>query len=395
MMHPTPFQRLLFVTLGLAGAGTCCAEDTPEVLLSAAYAVENGTNLSNVNAVQLVAANNTHHLETSTIGASIRTQQGMQRFQLDGNLVNRSFQSTQTTNTLTSNFDLLWLWSITPRLTGELGADRHEPFDTLLSSSNGAQATSVLNTSSHLDMAWEVDGPWRLLAGLATARTTTTSNAPNDQSSRSANAGVRYISGSGSSWSAKAVATDGEFSATSTNAGLGFQERNVDLRTHWVIDGGTSTDAYLTSVNNSQNASATSGARSFSGLNAGGSLTWSVTGASLLQLDIAHTLAATGFSSPGPNFSETDSISIGPVWQASAKTSFSLHHTWAQQTFRGYLDATPPRQDIVRATGLSAKWQPYPHFSLSAGLQRVMRDSNDLNAEIASNSANVSAQITF
>jgi exopolysaccharide biosynthesis operon protein EpsL len=399
-MHSSSLRCLTFCLIGLCTARIGLAQDTPEVVLNAAYSAQNGSNLSYVPDVLLGTANNTRHLETATLGFSVRTQQGLQRLKLDGSLVNRSFESTQTTNAVTSNYNLVWLWSLTPRFSGELGTDRREAFDTLVNSPFDGQANSVLTTGTHLDGAWEVDGPWRLLGGVSQARTATNfsnANDPSDQRTQSANVGVRYVLGSGSSLTFKLVSTDGEFVATSLAAPITFHERDTDVRLHWALGGASFADAYLTHVDNTRNAPASTIAQSsglnFSGLNGGGSINWALSGQSVLQLDVSRTLAATGLSSP--LFSESDSVSIGPVWQTSAKTAITLHHTWTQQTFRGYVQGTDPRRDTLRSTVLSFSWQPRQHWSLSAGLQRVTRDSNELYAVVASDAATLAAQFTF
>lgn len=389
-MHIPSLPRLLVVILCLCGTVLCIAQETPEVVLNAAYTVQNGNNLSYVPDILLSAGNNTHHLETVTMGFSVRTQQGMQRLKLDGSLVNRNFESTQATNTVASNYDLLWLWAITPHWTGELGTERRESFDALTNSPFDRQANSTVSNGHHLDVAWELDGAWRVLAGVSQARTVTSRQDPSDQHTQSATTGVRYVGGSGSSLSFKLVATDGEFATVSLSTPITFRERNGDLRLHWVISDASFSDIYLTYIDSTRNAAST---QSYHGVNGGAHLTWSLSGPTALQLDFSRTLAATGLDSP--LYTETDRIALGPIWRPSAKTAITLHHTWSQQAFRGYSGSTTPRRDTLRTTALSFAWQPRQHWSLRAGLSRLTRDSNDLYAVIASNALTVAAHFSF
>lgn len=392
-MQAQPIRCLLVTFIGLCMSSICLAQDLPESEITATYAVQNGSNLSYVPDALLTEGNNTHHVETATVGFSVRTKQGMQRLMLDGSLVNRSFESTQTVNAVTSNYNLLWQWAATPRWTGELGASRRESFDTLVSSPFQGQANSVLTNDSHFDVAWQVDGPWRLIAGVAQARTATTRSAPSDQNTRSANAGIRYVSGTGSSLTFKQISTDGEFSSSSTSVRSDITQRDSDIRFHLVISDGSTADAYTTYSENSRNHPSTGGKQGFDGWNAGGSLTWSFGGLSTLQIDLAHTLAATGLDSP--LFSETDRVTVGPVWQIGSKTALTLHHTWAQQTFGGYSSNALLRLDKLRVTALGFAWKPYKHWSLNAGLQHLSRESNDLYAVVATNAATISAHISY
>lgn len=386
-------SSFMVALIGVTTASVCWSQDLPDSEISASYAVQNGSNLSYVPDALLTDANNTHHVETATLGFKVRTQQGMQRLILDGSLVNRSFESTQTVNAVTSNYNLLWLWSVTPRWTGELGTFRRETFDTLVNSPFDGQANSVLSNGSHVDAAWEIDGSWRLLAGVSQAGTATTRNDPSDQSTRSANAGVRYLAGSGSTFTFKQVSSAGEFATSSSAASSSFTQRESEFRVHWVISSGSSADAYATYLTNTRSDQAAVGPREFDGWNLGGSFTWGLGGQSALQLDMAHTLAATGLNSP--LFSETDRISVAPVWKTGEKTAVTLRHTWAQQTFGGYSGNAMHRLDNLRATVLNFSWKPRQHWALNAGLQQLTRESNDIYAVVATNAATVSAQFSY
>jgi hypothetical protein len=100
------------------------------------------------------------------------------------------------------------------------------------------------------------------------------------------------------------------------------------------------------------------------------------------------------------SYTQTNRLSIGPTWQVGSKTTLGLRYDLSRIDYLGAPTAVPTaqRQDTLRDTSLTLKWQPYPLVTVSASVTRSTRDATVTNLsalDYRSNTGSLSAQFSF
>jgi exopolysaccharide biosynthesis operon protein EpsL len=254
-----------------------------------------------------------------------------------------------------------------------------------------------LDTSTRLEGVYELDGLWRVLAGVAQSRQTNEQAANSiDEGSNSANAGLRYAYASGSTLTYKLIATDGAYNNRTLSPVLllddRFKQTDHDFRVHLLLGEGTVADANLTYV---QRVHPTFPQRDYNGFNVAAALNWALSGKSALVLGYARELGS--YASANSNYTQTDRITLGPVWQISSKAQLALRTVWSQVEFLGSPGAITfgQRRDTNRDTTLSFNWQPRQKWMITTALQALSRGSNAPGLDYDSNVVSLSASYTY
>jgi exopolysaccharide biosynthesis operon protein EpsL len=393
----SPMVLLAFAT------GTSLAQETP-LTLSAGYTVQTDSNLfrlpSSANVQALTGQSSTaERIGITTLGLGLHTQQSLQKFEFDLSLLDYQYQNFNYLNFTATNYAAAWRWAVTPRWTGNFTSDRKETLNSFSDYQGYNSRNLRVDTTTRLDTMYELDGPWRALAGASTTRQSNQLPlvaAGGDYTYTSADAGIRYAFGSGSSITYQARLGNGTYlNRTVPNTGQfddSFKQVDHDLRLRWAVGGGSIAEIYGTYINRTHpNYSQ----RDYSGLNAGANLNWSVSGKSSLYAGFSHTLDA--YATANTNYSQIDKISVGPVWQFSPKASVRLRHDWAQRSYLGAPSGATAsdRRDITRDTTLSIDWTPYQKIALSAGLQSATRSSNQQSLDYESTVVFFTAQLNY
>jgi exopolysaccharide biosynthesis operon protein EpsL len=334
----------------------------------------------------------------ATVGVGVRVLQGLQAFDLDVNLVDYRYQNFQHLSFTANNYDFAWRWALTPRFSGQLTSDRKETVNSFEDYQGYNVRNAHLETSTHLDGVYEVDGPWRVLAGVAQNRQTNQQAliAGDDYSSNSANAGLRYAFASGTTLTYKLIASDGVYNNRVLTPALllddRFHQTDHDFRLHWMLSEGTVADLNLTQV---QRSHPNFSQRDYSGLNVGATLNWALSGKSKLAMGYVRELGS--YATGNSNYSQTDRITLGPVWQISSKAQLALRSAWSQVAYLGSPStaATSQRRDTNRDTSLSFNWQPRQRWTVSTALQAVSRGSNAPGLDYSSNVVSFSASYIY
>lgn len=384
-----------------ACAGTTQAQEAP-VVLSAAYSVQTDSNLfrlpSGANTQALIGKDSAaEQIGVTTLGIGFNTQQSLQKLEFDVNLVDYRYQNFNYLSFTATNYNAAWQWALTPRFTGTLSSSRKETLNSFSDYTNYNQRNQRTETRTALDGEYQLDGSWRVLAGLGTTRQANQLAvlAGSDYTSNSANAGLRYAFASGSSITYLARLGSGSYLNRSVpNTGQyddSFKQWDNDVRLRWMLGGGNSAELYITHINRTH---PTYGERDYNGFNTGANLDWSLSGKTGMSLGFSHTLDT--YATANSNYSQTDRLSWSPVWQFSPKAALRLRYEWAQRDYLGTPGATAStRRDTTRDTSLSINWQPFQKLALSAALQGASRGSNQAGLDYDSTQLFFSAQLTY
>ena len=382
-------------------AGAALAQESP-LVLTAGYTVQTDSNLfrlpSNANTRALIGKDSAaEQIGVTTLGFGLNTQQSLQKFEFDASVVDYKYQNFNYLSFTASNYSAAWRWAVTPRLTGSFSSQRKETLNSFSDSTNYSQRNQRLDTDTGFNAEYQLDGAWRVLGGLNTARQVNqlAGLAGSDYTTNNASTGMRYAFASSSQITYQLRLGQGTYlNRVVPNSGQfddSFKQWDNDLRLRWALGGNSSATAYITHINRTH---PTYGQRDYSGFNTGATLDWALSGKSGLNLGYSHTLDA--YATSTSNYSQTDKLSVSPVWQFSPKASLRLRYEWAQRDYLGSPGtASSTRRDTTRDTSVSINWQPYQQVALSAALQGASRGSNQSGLDYDSTQLLFSAQLTF
>lgn len=386
-----------------AGVTPTWAQDSDPVKLKASYTVQTDSNLfrlpASASTMALIGKSSAaEKIETATVGLHFNTTQSLQRFELDADLVDYKYQNFSYLNFTANNYNAAWRWALTPRMAGNFTSALHET----LNSFSDYQGYRVRNQRSEantrLDTIYKLDGPWRLLGGVAQSKQVNQQAlvAGGDFSSTSADFGIRHAFASGNAITYTTKIANGSYlNRVLPSVGLfddSFKQIDNDLRLHWAPGGNSTADIHLTHV---QRTHPNYDQRNFSGFNTDVHVNWAITGKSVLGARYTHELGT--HATANSNYSQTDRITLGPVWNISPTTQVRMHHTWAQIDYLGSPTAmaSKQRRDITRDTALTFSWQPYQLLMINASLQRQTRGSNQASLDYDSNIATLAAHLSY
>jgi exopolysaccharide biosynthesis operon protein EpsL len=334
----------------------------------------------------------------TNLGLGFHTTQSLQKFDLNVNLVDYDYRNFDYLSFTARNYDAAWRWSFTPRWTGNLTSSRKETLNSFADYNNINQRNQRLDTTLRLDSVYELDGPWRLVAGASRTKQQNQQIllGDGDYTLTSGDVGVRYVYGSGSTMTYRAIATNGSYlNRVMPNMGFydqSFHQFDHDMRLSWVFSGSNSLNANITHISRSHT---TYSQRDFSGLAAGIGVNWALTGKTLLSAAYAHEISP--YTTDYSNYAATDRITLGANWQMSPKASLRFSHAWSGIDYRGDpgLGIALERRDTTRDTGLYVVWLPTHQITLNAGLQYLARGSNLANLDYDARLATLTAQFTY
>ena len=376
----------------VAWPGASMAETDNPLTLRATYSSQNDSNLfhqPNASAEQI---------SMSSLGLGFQTQQSLQSFYLNLNLVDNKYQNFSYLNYTATNYDAAWQFAVTSQLHGKLSSSWQETLNNYEDVKSVSTRYLNVNKSTRLDATYEIDGSWNALVGWS-------QNLQNNQrdqvqgsdfTSVASNIGLAYVFGSGSKVSFTTLQSAGEYLNQPATAATffddSFQQTDNELRLHWVLSGSSVTDLYVTSRSVSHPHVA---ARNFSGTVGGASVNWAATGKTSFSAAWSRELST--YQTIDANYSQADRITLGADWQVLAKLGLSLRHDVAHTT---YLAGPLPflqsqRQDDQTNTSLALTWTPRTQCTVSASVQNSARTSNTPGLDFTGALTSLTATLNF
>lgn len=394
-------MRSLLLTLLAFGATTALAEQDSPVTFNVGYALQTDSNLFRLpsgfktKTGESVAA---EQIGVTTLGLGLATTQSLQRFELDASLVDYRYQNFDYLNFTATNLDAAWHWSLTPQLTGNLTGTRKETYNTFIDYQSYNERNRRTNTSSRLDMLYELNGPWHLLAGIAQAdqrNELAVLVGGGESRSTGAELGMRYNYGSGSTIAVVGKLANGSYiDRIVPNTDLyddSYKQLDTRLQLHWVFSGTTTLDGSLSSINRSH---PTYAQRDYNGLNIDAALNWALSGKTRIKAQFTRGLEA--YARTDSNYMQIDRLQVGTVWVIGPKTQLTFNQIWTHFDFLGSPGAiTSQRHDLFNDSILSIGWDPMPHLRLNAGLQTSSRASTQATLNFDSTMVNLAAQYSY
>lgn len=334
----------------------------------------------------------------TTLSLSFSTVLSLQKIDLAITLADYRYQNFDYLNYMSYNYNAALRWSLTPTLHGNFISERKETANSFSDYLGLKQSNLRTETTNRLDAVYEVDGPWRISAGVSqySQKNQQALVAGGDYTTSSAEAGVGYVFGTGSSITFSQKSAKGQYLNrvlfANNSVDTHFEQAISDVRIHWVLPNNSNADFYL---NHLSQTHPNYPQRDFNGLNSGASLNWLLTGKS--SLNLAQSREYSAYATANTNYSQTDRLSLGPTLQISPKSVVRLRQEWARINYLGSPGAVAQsqRSDITRDTALSFYWQPDQRLTFSAALQNATRASTQTGLDYESRQISVSAQYSY
>lgn len=379
------------------------AQDPDTFKIYAGYALQTDSNLFRLpdgadTAAFIGRSSGSEQIGVTTLGLRLNKPYSLQRFEIDANMVDYRYQNFNYLGFTATNLAAAWRWSVTPRLRGNVIYARTEAPTSYLDYQGFQQRNQSTDTLRRFDAGYDIDGTWRVLAGVAQAEQVNLLPvvALGDTSNASADVGLQYLFGSGSSVTYALKSADGKFLnrplQQATLLDDGYRQIDHEARFHWVIKGKTTADATAAFIARTHPHFAQ---RDFNGFNTSVNVNLGLTGKSALGASWVRELAS--YQTQNSNYSQTDRISLEPVWQVSTKVAVRLRYELAKRSFFGSPLglAALGRIDTTQDASIALDWQPYERVSLGVSLQNSRRQSNLAGLDYKANLAMLLAKVSY
>ena len=334
-----------------------------------------------------------------SLGINIDKKYSNQEVILNALGTNFKYRNFSNLDYTSSSFKGAWNWQVSSRLSGALGATRVQ---TLISPADSRLYARNLNTTDNL--SFNGDGRfgsnWHLLFGASDGKNSNSINAVNYLGSHSTS----------KEWGGKYDPEDGKSVAlisrnlrvTNPNTepdpwtltDTGFSEKQLELRAAWQINGKSALSGSLIKIDHRN--------FNFSQLDYKGNqgnlnYILSLSGKTFLNLSLQRSMSSwLAFYS---SYYVTDSVSISPSWQVSAKTVMRMTINRGSNDYRNpIVPEAIHRNDATQSVLFGIDWTPQRAVTISASVQHNKRTSTpELYSSFGfdDNTASLSVQANF
>lgn len=394
---------VLLPALVLSSMAPAQAQSPDAFTLNAAYALQSDSNLFRLPASADLGAlvgksSASERIGIASAGLRFNKAYSLQRLEFDINLTDYHYQNFGYLGFTATNYSAAWRWSLTPTLRGNLSTERKETLNSFADYRNVSLRNTRTDSNTRFDADYDLGGSWRLLGGAALFKRTNLQPlvAEGDYRSTAADVGARYALFADSSLRYSLKGTTGSYlNRVLSPVGFyddGFRQLDHELALHWVITGNSTADLSAVHLKRTH---AHFAQRDFSGVNASAKLHWNLSGKTSLVASWVRELAS--YQTSSSNYSQTQRLTVGPVWQISPKAVARLRYEFARISYLGSPTtvAATQRRDTTRDTTLSLDWQPHPALTVGTSVQRAARSSNVADLDYKATLATVSLQISY
>lgn len=390
------------IPLLLAAAGAQ-ANPNDSLQFTASYQIAHEDNLfrlqNKANALALVGRETPEEtIKTGTLSARFAKEYGLQKVNLQASAVNYDYQNFSYLGFSALNYNGGANLRLTPRIRLNLASIRQQSinnFGDFRNYSVRSQRTTTYNSAEGL---YELDGAYQLRGGVS--RNSLVNSATlveqRDFTINSADVGVQRLFTSGSVLSYRFRKGSGDYTAVTFSSAAflpsKYDESENEVRFLWAATDKTRIDSRISYL---QRSFSQFSFRDYSGVTAGSAVDWSISPRVSLRVGVARDIS--DFQSLYSNYSESNKLSILPMWRIKEKLALSLRHEITKRRMKGDVPGSslPRRQDDETLTRVTLDWTPREFISVSTYLQHLSRDSTFTGLGYNSNSVGVLAQVSF
>ncbi len=348
----------------------------------------------------LPSSKRSDNITKSYAGIQLDKLYSLQRFKVNYTLNSYRYQKNKSLNFSAHNYDAAWLWSLTPRLTGTLYADRTQSLTDFQDFRNFTIRT-VKNIRVTQTQRFEADfsphGVWHLLGGITRKeqKNSETFIEQDNFSSVSLDGGVKYDFRSGSSITMMGHQRNGEYGRKTPNflslSDTGYNEKEAEAKLNWLLSGQSRLNlraAYLTRDHDNFSQ------RDYSGMEGRADYYWIPTGK--LQFGFSANSILSSYWNSDSSYTRENTLSFSPIYNLSNKIRLSANASIYERTFLGggFVPSTH-RVDRGKSVSAGIDWSPWRNFTLGTNLRYSSRDSNISGLDYTDTTAGVDASILF
>ncbi|MEY3461062.1 MAG: hypothetical protein RLZZ03_715 [Pseudomonadota bacterium] len=331
----------------------------------------------------------------TTLGMKFDKRYSLQRLELDIYAQNYRYRDFSALDFTALNYAAAWRWSLTPRLHGNLTADRREMLDNTVDFYSSTEVNRRVEQAAVLDAEYEMGAALRLLGGVFERRldNSLAQTYEADATVKGGEVGLRHVWTSSSSVAYKFKRGTGEYSGRlpTLQAPNDFSDREHELSVDLSPVPGTAVQVRLAHLKRSHDGFEM---RDFSGFRGQLSGSWPLTGKTRLDAGVVRELGS--YQSNSASYYEGERLYISPVWKPTEKTAVRLRLDQGVRRYKGGLAGYPPisRRDTSTLASLSLEWEVLRPLKLAVTVQQDKRTSN-AGFDYKANVLGVSALFSF
>lgn len=336
-------------------------------------------------------------ISVSTVLLRVDKSLSQQRFQLDVSETVYRYKNFTFLDFEAFEYRGAWLWHITPRTSGTVGADRRQA---LVPFGDVKTAQQDLRTSDreYLTLDSQLTGGWHAVGGASHFQQKDSRVAISPEQSFDAvsgEAGIKYLAAPGSSIAVIQRYVKGTYKNGFDPAALfdnGFRDNQTEVVADWIATGKSALRGRLTWTDRHHEHFTQ---RDYAGL--GGEIGWLWSPTAKSRFNLLGRRDITTWWDPLSSYRVSDLASASWTWQLAAHTAFLAQFDHVHRDYRGPVVAPtgPLRVDNERAAQIGLSWTPRRSVLLKAGLQNYSRSSNVPGNDYDGHIASVSGAFTF
>jgi exopolysaccharide biosynthesis operon protein EpsL len=298
-----------------------------------------------------------------------------------------------------SDYNGRWDWALGHLWSGQLKVGRGETAPGF-SDYRAPVADRVTTDTGEARAVLMFHPAWRLTLGATQteAKHSAAVNAIGDSRVQGAEAGLRYVPGTGKEAGVRLRRSDGRYPNRQAVGGVavdnGYAEEGMDLDAAWQASGAS---RFRGSIGQSRRRHDDVPGRDFSGATGSLAWDWQVTGKTSLGLAARREIGAQ--EDLIATYAVTESLSLRAAWAPTSKLSLNASAEARQRDLRGdpaaALAGLPARRDDYRIASVSAGYAPLRDLQLSLALRRERRDSNMPGFSYRTDQVTASVQFVF
>lgn len=335
-------------------------------------------------------------VSTTSLGFLLNVPVSLQRFEAGYTWYTSRYNSFTDLNHGGRIAHAAWIWSITPRVTGDVGYQEQR---TLASFANIQSRRPDLVTArmAYANAAWMATPSWRVHSTVNAGQTDhddPVRAATNDIETGSVEAGVSYVSAQENRIGVAARTERGRsphdflvFGAPFNNA---YHQDSIGVQGRWVVTGLSRFDGRADYTRRQYDQLPQ---RNYSGPTGRATYTYTPTGkitiATTLQRDVAP------LEDVSASFVLVTGVSVRPDWAITDKVNIRGAFAYDVWDYRGDPALGLSFTHRVRSAGVSILYRPTLHVSLVGGLSREVRTSTAQFGDYEVNTASVEARVGF
>jgi exopolysaccharide biosynthesis operon protein EpsL len=329
----------------------------------------------------------------TTLGLKFDKRYSLQRIELDLNAQDFRYQHSTALDFTALNYAAAWRWNLTPRLTGNVTADRREYLDSTTLVQTTGSVNRRTDEANLIDAEYEVGAAWRLLGGVfdRTIKNSAALIQEADTQVSGGEAGAKFVFRSGDFVAYRYRQGNGEYSGLPGSAvpSRNFTDKEHELSFEWLPASGTSLQGRVSHLNRKRDDATSS---ELSGLVGRLNLNWVITGKTRMDVGLIRELVS--YQPSTLSYYDGDRFYISPVWKPTEKTAIRLRLDQGIRHYNGVL-GYEGRRDVVGQAGVSVEWDPLRFVKLIASLAHDKRTSNFAGLDYKANVLGVTALFSF